>query len=203
MEAELRQGDLPDLLDALTVAVTTLDAVGAHGFRDLYLYVVGTSEGEGSRDLRLEDGQLIVGPYRSRGGRLTGAVSDQNTARRSALLVGLCHIMTSWKWSEEMTATYLGCSEAMLERWIEPANVVAPCFIPRTVEERMQRLLMVDQARCLLDICDSAMPGWLTARRVGFGRQSVMDMLLKGDDCGFRRVMMWTLNKPATSSLVH
>lgn len=56
------QRDLPGLFDTLTVAVTTLEAVGVASYQQLYLYVVGETPDRVVRDLRVENGHLIVGP---------------------------------------------------------------------------------------------------------------------------------------------
>ena len=201
--AQTSQGDLPALLDILTVAVTTLDAFGLDGYSELYLYVVGTAAGEIARDLRIEDGHLNVGPPTSALTFPPFIDHDFEANRRALLLADLCYILKTWKWSAAGMARYLRCSQAMLATWIGRSSGIDVPAVPRPVVERIKRLSMIDQTMFLLGIPDRDRPAWLSRKRSCFSQRSVQSMLLGGDPCEFAQVLMWALNSAPRTAMVH
>jgi len=185
------------------VAVTTLDAVGVESYRELYLYVVGTTADEVVRDLRVEDGHLIVGPPTDRFSFPQFLDHEFEANRRALMLADLCYIMRIWKWPTATMAGYLRCSEAMLSTWIGRSAGIDIPMVPRAVVERIKRLSMIEQARYLLGISDLHIPTWLSANRTAFARRSVEGILQDGDSCEFNQVLMWALNRPNKAISVH
>ncbi|MHB9880380.1 hypothetical protein ACSMXM_12090 [Pacificimonas sp. ICDLI1SI03] len=202
LEAKTR-GDLPDLLDTLIEAVTALDAVGVEGYRDLYLYVVGTSNDRHARNLWVENRHLIVGPPCQLKAYSPYSNFEMEASRRNALFANLHQVILAWKWSTQEAARHLHCSEAMISLWIgRSTSADIPC-LPRSIAERIIRLSMVDQARCLLGITNEDVPTWLSAERAAFGWRSIHEMLVSGGDGDFRQLMMWALNKVNRAVAVH
>jgi len=197
------QGDLPALLDTLTVAVTTLDALGVEGYQELYLYIMGTAGEDVVRDLRVEDGHLIVGPPASSVMFPTFMDRDFETNRRALLLADLCYIMRIWKWPLPTMAGYLHCSEAMLAMWIGRSSGVDIPVVPRAVIDRIKRLFIIDQARFLSGIADCEMPCWLSAKRKSFGQRSIEQILLCEDVADYNQLVMWGLNGGARTTVLH
>jgi len=200
VQNEAVSGDLPELLDALTVAVTTLDAVGVDRFRDLYLYVVGMSGDRVVRDLRMEDGKLIVGPPQSQHLYPTYFAGEFEANRRALMLADLCYLMHMWNWSPSVVAGYLRCTESLLLLWIRSSTGVSPPRIPVTVTTRIKRLSVVDQIRTIGGIMDRETPGWLAKRRTAFGARSIEQILLSDDATGYAQVVMWGLNYSRSSA---
>jgi len=201
--AQTCRGDLPQLLDMLTVAVTTLDAVGVEGYRELYLYIMGTAGDDVVRDLRVEDGQLIVGPPTSNAAYPAFMDHDFEGNRRALLLADLCYIMRIWKWSLATMADYLHCSEAMLSTWIGRSSSVDVPTVPKAVIDRIKRLLIIDQARFLSGIADCEMPCWLTATRKVFGQRSIEEILFSEDGADYAQLVMWGLNSEPRNRSLH
>jgi hypothetical protein len=202
--ARANQGDLPNLLDTLTVAVTTLDAVGVENYRELYLYVVGTTGDEVVRDLRVEGGHLIVGPPTAGSTHQLFQDGDFESSRRELLLAELCNIMRIWKWWPKTMASYLRCSEAMLSTWVARSGFTEAPILPRAVIERIERLSIIDRTRHLSGVSDQEMPGWLASKRVGFGRRSIDQLIqIEDDGASFIQLVMWTLNSRHHSTTIN
>lgn len=197
------QGDLPALLDTLTVAVTTLDAMGIDGYRDLYLYVVGTAGGEVARDLRVEDEQLTVGPPQSHHAIPLIFDPDLTAVRRALLLSDLRCIMKTWAWSAERMAAYLRCTPAMLSGWIgRPAGIEIP-RLPQPIVERIRRLSVVEQVLALQAAPETERPAWLTKTRPCFAGRTAEAVLLEGNEREYAQLLMWALNIGVRSDAVH
>jgi hypothetical protein len=196
-------GDLPELLDTLTVAVTTLDAFGVDSYRQLYLYVVGTTAENVVRDLRVEDGCLTVGPPTDRFTFPTFLDNEFEANRRALLLADLCYIMRIWQWSTATMAEYLRCPEALLMNWIGRSASWDVPTVPPVVVERIKRLLMIEQARYLLGVSDQQIPAWLMASRPAFAQRTIEELLLGGDLCEFNQVVFWALNRADKTVTIH
>lgn len=198
------RGDLPALLDILTVAVTTLDAVGVENYRELYLYVMGTTGNDVVRDLRVENGQLIVGPPAS--GDTYHAFCDNNFEgdRRVLLIAELGNIMSIWRWSAETMASYLRCSEAMLFTWVSRSVGPEVPILPHKLVERIKRLSIIDQIRFLVGVSDQDMPRWLSRKRPGFNQRSIEE-LIQADNQGFEfiQLVLWSLNNGQQAATVN
>lgn len=202
-EAVTIERDLPALLDTLTTAVTTLDAVGVERYEQLYLYVIGETATNLVRDLRVENGHLIVGPPIEAGNDWSRQNWDEDVEERVQLLSQLHNIMRLWGWPTEKMATYLGCSPSILCCWTRSmSRVNAPVF-PQSVMEKIRRLAMVDLARSLSGVTDREMPLWLENQRVGFGRRSISQLLESDDRSDFCQLLLWSLNSRQRRPTVH
>lgn len=191
------EGDLPALLDALTVAVTTLDAVGVESYRELYLYVMGTTRDDIMRDLRVENGQLIVGPPATIDTYQAFRDEEFEGNQRVLLLAELGGIMRTWKWSPKTTASYLRCSEAMLFTWVARSSGAEVPILPHKLVERIKRLFIIDQIRFLAGVADHDMPRWLSRKRWGFNRRSIEEVIQNDNHSSdFIQLVLWSLNCP-------
>ncbi|MBJ7438031.1 MAG: hypothetical protein JHD35_03260 [Sphingopyxis sp.] len=200
---EASNGDLPTLLDTLTIAVTTLDAVGVESFNELYLYVVGTTADQVVRDLRVEDGQLIVGPPGHALAYESFIDRDFEATRRALMLAELCSIMRIWRWSPATMAAYLRCSAGILSAWVGRSAWVDVPALPRSVVERFKRLSLLDRTRSICGVADQDMPNWLSSKRPSFGRRSIEQVLQSEDIADFIQLVMWSLNGPQHTSVLH
>ncbi|UXC90280.1 hypothetical protein EGM87_14685 [Sphingobium sp. RSMS] len=202
--AKVNQGDLPALLDTLTVAVTTLDAVGVENYRELYLYVMGTTGEEVVRDLRVEDGHLIVGPPADGSTHFVFRDRDFESDRRALLLAELGNIMRIWKWPPKTMASYLRCSEAMLSTWIGRSIYTEVPVLPQAVIVRIKRLSIIDRSRFLSGVSDQDMPRWLSSKRASFGRRSIEQLIqIEDESASFIQLVLWSLNSRQNTTAIN
>lgn len=197
------QRDLPALFDTLTVAVTTLDAIGVERYHQLYLYVVGETPNRVVRDLRVENGHLIVGPPVDADSKESCPCWNDEVQNRSLLLSQLREIMRLWGWPLDKMSTFLGCSPETLASWVRTiSRYNAPVF-PRSINEKIRRLAMIDLARSLSGITDQELPSWLERQRLGFGRRSIQQLLESEDRSDFCQLLLWSLNRRQRKTTVH
>ena len=197
------QGDLPELLDTLTAAVTALDAVGVDGYKELYLHVIGTTAERSVRDLRVEKGRLIVGPPTDDVVIDTYLDHEFGATRSALVLAELISIMRIWRWSLSTMASYLHCSQGALSAWLGRPAWLGVSPLPYSVMQKTMALSILDRARSLSGVTDQAMPNWLSSCRPIFGRRSIEEVLRSDDNADFVQLVMWTLNSSQTVSAVH
>jgi len=193
-------GDLPDLLDSLTIVVTTLEAIGAERYFGLYLHVVGCTDNAIERRLCIEGESLTIGPPGSNIVMPDYFEGEFEANRRALLLADLCYILKTWRWSAGTTAGYLGCSEGFLCTCIGRSTNIDVPILPNYMVLSIKRLIMIDEARCLAGISDRALPAWLNATRPFMDNRTIQEVLLNGDPREFNQLLLWTLNVSSEAS---
>lgn len=192
--------DLPALLDLLTVAVTTLDAVGAEHYRDLRLHVVGLTPDSVSRELHVENGQMVLSAPGS-DERGTASLRELDRRRRTRMIADLKDVLLIWTWPNAKAASFLGWEEETLAAWLEfdPSSETPP--LPPGIAGKVMQLLMLDQARRFSMVPDEHAESWLTKEHVDFSNRSAEAILLAGDRLDFSQVMTWVFQRQVLSSV--
>jgi len=195
--------DLPQLLDLLTNAVTTLDAAGVESYGDLYLYVTGCRGGQSIGNLAIENGRLSL-EMLARSVKLPRYLHDEHEDNRRALLLAeLCYIMWHWRWGAAEVSDYLGCTTAQLDGWIRRSQNDSMPALPEMVVHRMRRLAIIEHHRHTNGVSDAYVAHWVREPRSGFGGRSINDLLCSDGEAGFRRIAIWLLNTLGPSPTIH
>ena len=196
--------DLPQLLDLLTNAVTTLDAAGVDSYGDVYLHVTARRDGHSFGKLSIEGGRLSL-ETNEPGIRVPPYVqSDHDGNRRALLLADLCYIMWHWRWDGNDVADYLGCGPTLLDRWIQQSQGPDVPVLPEAVAQRVRRVAVLEHHRMILGVPDVEAPDWIRLPRLAFGNRSILDLLCCDGEVGFRRIEIWLLNGvAAVAATVH
>ena len=189
--------DLGNLLDMLTAAVTTLDAGGADGFANVYLYVAGRRGGAPFAELGLEGGRMWLATPGAPGPLPRFVESGPNgTSRRALLIAAMCLVVASWRLDLDDLADYLGCGRVLLNGWIAQARDehAEACEMPEAVAARVRRLAAVDAERLNAGVDDDLVADWIRSPRAAFSGRSALDLMLEDGETGFRRIQLWMLN---------
>lgn len=117
MEKAVQSGSLTRLRDLLASVVTTLDEIGADGFRDAYVYVTGYQGGRLLGELSLQRGDIWVSTGAANTVHPDYVHADHSGNRQALLLSGVCYAMWHWRLSIDEVAAYLGCGSHTLELW--------------------------------------------------------------------------------------
>lgn len=190
-------GDLPQLLQMLTVVVTTLDAVGADGYRNCYVYISGSKDGAPMTELAVEDGRMWVSgegqsPRTPRYRRAANSGED-----RALLMAQLYYAMWYWRIDAENMADHLGCGTYLLDRWMANAREAdaEPIALPSIVAQRMRHIAIIEHQRLAAAVPDSFVADWIREARPALCNRSIIDLLFNDGEAGFRRVQLWLLNR--------
>ena len=195
--------DLPQLLDYLTNAVTTLDAAGVESYSDLYLYVTGCRGPRCSGNLTIENGRLSLEIMEGRVTLPRYLYDAHEDNRRALLLAELCYIMWHWRWGATEVSDYLGCTTAQFDGWIRRSQDNSMPALPDSVIYRMRRLAIIEHHRHTNGISDAYVAHWVREPRSGFGGRSINDLLCNDGEAGFRRIEIWLLNTVSPSPTIH
>lgn len=192
--------DLPALLDLLTVAVTTLDAVGVERYKDLRLHVIGVTGRHASRELTVAGGRLILDAQQD---EPVGSPSLANLdrRRRARLVAELEYIMPVWNWSVGTMSAYLGWAEETLQDWMDlnPSSDTPP--LSSGVADKVTRLLAIDQLRCFAGVPDEKVSAWLSRPRPELEGSSIAAILLTANGPAFTRLLLWAVQLVADAQI--
>lgn len=199
-----RTGDLGGLRDLLASVVTTLDGIGADGYRHAYVYVSGYRGGRPLGELSLEGNDIWVSTGHAVATHPSYMHADHSANRRALLLSGLCYAMWHWRMSLDDVAGHLGCGAHALESWLAHSSDETPPELPPVVCQRVRRLVVVEELRLLAGVPDAVAPGWAREARQELGGRSVLSVLRDDGEIGFRRIVAWLLDSvAAVSATVH
>jgi len=205
INGEDQLGDLPELMDILTTAVTTLDAVGADAYRDVYLYVSGCRAGEPVTELAIERGELWVSAAGTRPSPPSYRRGDDEGDRRALLIAQLVFAMWHWRVTDAEVARYLGCARPLLDRWIAAArDGDRTSVVPASILNDVRRFVIVEAERHILGVPDHATPRWVRESRAELGGRSVLGALFNDGEVGFRSIQCWMMDGiAAPSATIH
>lgn len=199
-----RGQDLPELLDLLTNAVTTLDAAGVDSYGDVYLHVTARRDGRSFGRLSIESGRLSLETVEPRVRMPSYVHTDHEGNRRALLLAELCYIIWEWRWDVDDVADYLGCGPELLDRWIRQSQGPDAPVLPEAVAQRVRRAAVLEHHRVILGVSDVDVADWLRLPRLAFGNRSILQLLCCDGEPGFRRIEIWLLNGVAAiAATVH
>lgn len=204
-----RAKNLAHLRTTLEKVISTLGAVGADGYQDLYVFVSGVSGGRPLGDLSVERDRFWITTGRiadaaPEDGRLALPEFLDDTNGRAILIAGLLYVMWTWDWDPKQVARYLGCGPRLLESWIERTRRDEVPELPEAVMARIRRLAIVEHMRVLAGVPDEGAAAWLREPRDALAGRAALAVLALDGDPGFRRVLTWLLDHvAATSVTVH
>jgi len=187
---------LMDLRATLSSAVNALEAVGADGFADVYLYVAATRGERAFTEVAIEDGRLwMQAPDATTASVLPRFVTaDEDGLNRRALLIGaMCFAVSTWRIDLNDLADYLGCGHVLLQHWLAHArdDQAQAYDMPRAIAARLRRFVAIDAERINLGVADRAVADWVRHSRPALGGRSVLDALMDDGDAGCRQVLLW------------
>jgi hypothetical protein len=199
MEKTIESGSLTRLRDILATVVTTLDEIGADGFRDAYVYVTGCQGGRLLGELSLQRGDIWVSTGTATTAHPDYIHADESGNRRALLLSSVCYAMWHWHLTIDDVAAYLGCGSHTLERWFAQ-SVEATAAFPPSIGQRLRRLIVVEELRLLSGVADAVVADWIRVQRIALGGRSILSVLTDDGEVGFRKIAVLMLDAVAASS---
>lgn len=191
---------LPGLMDLLTNVVVTLDAVGADSYSDVFLYVAGCRDGRRMGELSLERGEMWISTHADHRPVPPYRRGDDVADRRALLLADLVYLMWHWRWDSKDAARSLGVAAPLLDQWIAKAAEDGGGAIPPIIAQRARRLIVVEQLRLIIGVEDALAAPWVAEARDAFDGRSIGDLLINDGEVGFRRVLVFLLDRVAAAS---
>ncbi|RZK02409.1 MAG: hypothetical protein EOO76_07095 [Novosphingobium sp.] len=194
----LKRGDLPTLLEVFTLAVTTLDAVGAQEFSDLSLHVKGVARPGQSHDLMLSAGQMLICPAGQHVGRR--AIPSMKHLMLSAQIREL---LATWKWPIAKAARYFRCTQSALDQALTPWTGGEPSTGVARFEAQARSLLFVELLRMIRDVLPEDTPKWLAQERTHLGGKSIETIILQQEPFFVERILTWSLSSEGMGKALH
>lgn len=195
---DLKRGDLPALLEVFTLAVTTLDAIGAQEFSDLSLRVKGVAGRGRSHDLVLDSGQMLVCSSGVPCG-VEGTVGIQQLM----LAAQVRELLAAWKWSAAKAARYFRCTRPALSELLgsKLGSEMTPQM--RSFERRAQALLLIDLLRTCLQGSAQEAACWVSEKRRQLGGKSIEMLAGEQEPLFLERILAWSLGSESTGQALH
>lgn len=194
----LKKGDLPNLLEVFTLAVTTLDAVGAQEFSDLSLHVKGVARPGQSHDLMLSSGQMLICPTGAHGER-----REMPSMKHLMLAAQLRELLATWRWSTAKAARYFRCSQSALGRALTPLTGDEPMTGIARFESRARTLLFIELLRVICGIPSEEAQKWLNQNRTQLGGKSIELVAIRQEPFYLERILTWSLSSEGMGKALH
>lgn len=170
------QGDLPALLDQLTVIVTTLESFGVQNFTHLSVHVQGALPRCSDVHLVLANGQMIVTSQRPLLLNSTEMQADWLT-----LVAHVNQIMSAWGWSFAEASQLFGCDLASAERLLQPGGCPVELAETQSVETKVRCLIIVEMMRTIVACDFEDASSWVNAPRAELEGKSLQQYLLENE----------------------
>lgn len=170
------QGDLPALLDQLTVVVTTLESFGVQNFTHLSVHVQGALPRCSNIHLVLANGEMIVTSQRP----LLPDTSEMQTDWLT-LVAHANQIMSGWGWSFVEAAQLFGCDLSRAELLLKPGGYPLGVTETQSVEAKVRCLIIVDMIRTIVASNFDDAYSWVNAPRAELEGKSLQQYLLENE----------------------
>lgn len=170
------EGDLPALLDQLTVIVTTLESFGVQNFTHLSVHVQGALPRCSDVHVVLANGQMIVTSQRPLLLNSTEMQADWLT-----LVAHVNQIMYAWGWSFAEAAQLFGCDLPSAERLLQPGGCPVELAEAQSVETKVRCLIIVEMMRTIVACDFEDASSWVNAPRAELEGKSLQQYLLENE----------------------
>lgn len=170
------QGDLPALLDQLTVVVTTLESFGVQNFTHLSVHVQGALPRCSNIHLVLANGEMIVTSQRP----LLPDTSEMQTDWLT-LVAHANQIMSSWGWSFAEAAQLFGCDLSRAELLLKPRDYPAKPAQTQSIATKVRCLIIVEMMRTIVACDFDDAFAWVNAPRDELEGKSLQQYLLENE----------------------